>query len=50
MQYEVTPCAGSSHDGEQFLPLDGTEWETLVCLPVALKPTTSEVGAKAQEA
>ena len=41
---------GNSHDGEQFQPLDGTEWETLVWLPVTPKPTTIEVSAKAQGA
>ena len=44
------PCAGNSHDGKQFLSLDGTEWEALVWLPVTPKPTTIEVGAKAQGA
>ena len=48
--YPSPECAGNSHDGEQFQPLDGTEWETLVWLPVTPKPTTIEVGAKAKGA
>eukprot|EP00731_Ephydatia_muelleri_P038296 Em0709g1a len=46
----IAQCAGNSHDGEQFQPLDGTEWEALVWLPVTPKPITIEVSAKAQGA
>ncbi|KAL5516433.1 hypothetical protein EMCRGX_G001763 [Ephydatia muelleri] len=32
-------CASSSHDGKQFLPLYGMEWEALLWLPVTLEPS-----------